>query len=166
MKNLVAVVGTVDLHIPDVPFIPIDELIIGDGIRKIEKSISGLDNYYEREKLSEENMFNKMLEEMLTFLDPVKAYNLANDSYMTIIKLLGIVNTTQLKTRYIFHICCMIERLIQDEILPYKDVDKLIQNQVRLYNKVKFSLINIEESFGITIPDTEIGYIIDMLDTQ
>ncbi len=166
MSNLVAVVGTVDLYIQEVPFIPIDELIIGDGIRKLEKSISGLDNYYEREKLSEENMFIKMLEEMLTFLDPVKAYNIVNESYLAIIKLLGVDNTTQLKIRYIFHSCCMIERLIRDEILPYKNVDKLIKKEVSLYKKIKFSLIDIEESFGITIPDTEIGYIIDMFDTQ
>ena len=32
-ENVVAVVGTIDLSIPGVPFIPIDELIIGDGIR-------------------------------------------------------------------------------------------------------------------------------------
>lgn len=166
MSNLVAVVGTVDLHIQEVPFIPIDELIIGDGIRKLEKSISGLDNYYERVKLSEENMFIKILEEMLTFLDPVKAYNIVNESYLGIIKLLGVDNTTQLKIRYIFHSCCMIERLIRDEILPYKNVDKLIKKEVSLYKKIKFSLIDIEESFGITIPDTEIGYIIDMFDTQ
>lgn len=166
INNLVAVVGTVDLHIPEIPFIPIDELIIGDGIKKIEKSISGLDNYYEREKLSEENMFIKMLEEMLTFLDPVKAYNLISDSYLSIVKLLGIDNTTQLKTRYIFHNCCMVERLIQNEVLPYKDIDKLIRKEVNLYEKIRFSLIDIEESFGITIPDTEIGYIMDMVGTQ
>lgn len=36
-KNIVAVVGIVDLYIPGIPFIPIDELIIGDGIMMLEK---------------------------------------------------------------------------------------------------------------------------------
>lgn len=60
----------------------------------------------------------------------------------------------------------MIERLIQHEILPYKNIDKIIQSKVELYNKIKLSLIIIEENFGIEIPDTEIGYIIELVDTQ
>lgn len=165
-KNIVAVVGTIDLNIPGIPFIPIDELIIGDGIKILEKNIIGSDNIYVRGKTSEDNMFIKLLEGMLTFLNPEKAYNLVNKSYLKIIKLLEMENTTQLKIRYIFHNCCMIERLIQNEILSYNDVERLIQGNITMYKRIKFALTDIEENFGITIPDTEIGYIIDLLGTQ
>ena len=60
----------------------------------------------------------------------------------------------------------MIERLIQKEVLPYKNVDELIQSRLELYSKIKLSLANIEETFGFEVPDTEIGYIIDLIDTQ
>ncbi|AEE91836.1 PTS system transcriptional activator [Tepidanaerobacter acetatoxydans Re1] len=164
--DVIAVVGTVDLHIPQVPFIPIDELIIGDGVRKLEKSITGSNNYIKSKKQSEENVFINMLEELLTFLNPIKAYNVVNDSYTATIKLLGIKDSARIKSRYIFHNCCMIERLIQNDILPYNNIDELIQKKMSIYEKVKLSLANIEEAFGITVPDTEIGYIIDLLDTQ
>ena len=165
-KNIVAVVGTIDLHIPGVPFIPIDELIIGDGIKILEKNINGPNNIYVREKISEDNMFIKLLEGMLTFLNPDKAYDLVNKSFLTLTNLLEISNLKQLKVRYIFHNCCMIERLIQKEVLPYKNVDELIQSRLELYSKIKLSLVNIEETFGFKVPDTEIGYIIDLIDTQ
>ncbi len=41
VDNLIAVVGTVDLNIPNVPYIPIDEMLIGDGLKVLEKLITG-----------------------------------------------------------------------------------------------------------------------------
>jgi len=167
INDLIAVVGTVDLQLSGVPFIPIDELIIGDGIKKIEKSISGLNaGPYEKEEISGDSVFVKLLEGMLTFLDAKKAFKFVNDSYIMLVKMLGINDTRQLKTRYIFHNCCMIERLIQNDILPYSGIEKLIKEKRDIYEKVKYTLIDIEEAFGIKVPDTEIGYIMDIFDTQ
>ena len=165
-KNIVAVVGTIDLRIPEVPFIPIDELIIGDGTKILEKNISGFNNIVTRQRASEDNMFINLLEEMLNFLNPIKVYNLVNNSFKNLSNVMKICNLKQLKVRYIFHICCMVERLIQNEVLPYKNVNELIQSRLEIYNKIKLSLVNIEETFGIKVPDTEIGYIIELIDTQ
>ena len=166
IKNVVAVVGTIDLCIPDVIFIPIDELIIGDGIKVLEKAIIGIESSsIVKERASDENMFVNVLEKMLTFLNPTKAYNLINKSFVTLINLLGIKDTKQLKVRYIFHCCCMVERLLQNDILPYQNIENHIQNKLDMYKKVKLSLVNVEEVFGIVIPDTEVGYIIDLFDT-
>ena len=166
IKNVVAVVGTIDLCIPDVIFIPIDELIIGDGIKVLEKAIIGIESSsIVKERASDENMFVNVLEKMLTFLNPTKAYNLINKSFVTLINLLGIKDTKQLKVRYIFHCCCMVERLLQNDILPYQNIEDHIQRKSDMYKKIKLSLINVEEVFGIVIPDTEIGYIIDLFDT-
>src|SRR5699024_5472668 len=74
-EEIVAVVGTVNLHIPGVPFISIDELIIGDGIKNIEKDIGGVDSYYIKERVSEQNIFIQMLEKILVFLNPIKDYD-------------------------------------------------------------------------------------------
>jgi transcriptional regulatory protein LevR len=166
IKNVVAVVGTIDLCIPDVIFIPIDELIIGDGIKVLEKAIIGIESSFVRkEKVTDENMFVNVLEKMLTFLNPTKAYNIIDKSFVTLTNLLGIKDTKQLKVRYIFHCCCMVERLLQNDILPYQNIEDHIQNKMDMYKKIKLSLINVEEVFGIVIPDTEIGYIIDLFDT-
>ena len=165
-KNIIAVVGTVDLHIPGVPFIPIDELIIGDGIKKLEKNINSFYNVHARERVSEDSMLIKLLEGTLSFLNPEKAYYLASKSFLTLSNLIKIDNIKQTKVRYIIHCCCMIERLIQKESLPYNDIDKLIQSRLGVYNKIKLSLAIIEETFGLEVPDTEIGYIIELINTQ
>ncbi|GMG95342.1 sigma 54-interacting transcriptional regulator [Tepidimicrobium xylanilyticum] len=165
-KNIIAVVGTIDLTIPGVPFIPIDELIIGDGIKILEKNISGLNRMYFKERVSEDNMLTKLLEKILSFLNPEKAYNLANKSFITLTNLLKLDNSDQIKVRYIIHCCCMIERLIQKEALPYKDIEELIEARQKVYRKIRLSLASIEETFGFKVPDTEIGYIIELIDTQ
>ena len=132
----------------------------------MEKNIDGLNNVHVKEKISEDNMLIKLLEGMLTFLNPDKAYNLASKSFLTLIKFSKNGQYKQIKVRYIFHNCCMIERLIQKEVLPYKDIEKLIRSRLEAYNKIKLSLVNIEETFGFKVPDTEIGYIIELIDTR
>jgi len=165
-EEIVAVVGTVNLHIPGVPFISIDELIIGDGIKNIEKAIGGVDSYYIKERVSGQNIFIQMLEKILVFLNPIKAYDYVNKSYIKIIGILNIDNSEQLKIKYIIHVACMIERLLQNEFLPYKDIDSLIKSEEVMYKGIRSSLTNIEEVFGIEIPDTEIGYIIELLNND
>ena len=59
----------------------------------------------------------------------------------------------------------MVERFLQNDILPYQNIEEHIQNKLDIYKRVKLSLANVEEVFGIVIPDTEIGYIIDLFDT-
>ncbi|MCR2044260.1 sigma 54-interacting transcriptional regulator [Anaerosalibacter massiliensis] len=165
-EEIVAVVGTVNLHIPGVPFISMDELIIGDGIKNIERIIGGVDSHYIKKRVSEQNIFVQMLEKILVFLNPIKAYNYVNKSYIETIGILNIDNSEQLKIRYIFHVSCMIERLLQKESLPYKDIDNLIKSKKLMYEGIKNSLVNIEEAFGIKVPDTEIAYIIELLDND
>ena len=165
-EEIVAVVGTVNLHIPGVPFISMDELIIGDGIKNIERIIGGVDSHYIKKRVSEQNIFVQMLEKILVFLNPIKAYDYVNKSYIETIGILNIDNLEQLKIRYIFHVSCMIERLLQKESLPYKDIDNLIKSKKLMYKGIKNSLVNIEEAFGIKVPDTEIAYIIELLDND
>lgn len=165
-EEIVAVVGTVNLHIPGVPFISMDELIIGDGIKNIERIIGGVDSHYIKKRVSEQNIFVQMLEKILVFLNPIKAYDYVNKSYIETIGILNIDNLEQLKIRYIFHVSCMIERLLQKESLPYKDIDNLIKSKKLMYKGIKNSLVNIEEAFGIKVPNTEIAYIIELLDND
>lgn len=165
-ENVIAVVGTIDLSIPGVPFIPIDELIIGNGIKILEKNIDGFNNVHVKGEISQDNILRKLLEGILSFLDADKAYNLASKSFLTLSNFLKTDNIEQIKVRYIIHCCCMMERLIQKEALPYKDIEKLIRSRLEAYNKIKLSLVNIEETFGFKVPDTEIGYIIELIDTR
>lgn len=162
--EILAVVGSVDLNIPGVPYISIDEVIIGEGIKRIENLICG-----EQYNISFSPKSKKTLLELLTdaliFLYPDKAYNTVNKSFQYINKKINIENYKGKEIRYILHCCCMIERLIQGEALPYEKITELIESKDKMYKVIKDSLEIVEETFGIEIPDTEIGYIIDLFDT-
>ena len=169
IENVVAIVGTIDLHIYGVPFIPIDELIVGNGIKRIKK-ILNTSNYDDEadktvEKIVEKNVLIEVLSKTLLFLDSSKAYQLIITSLNNISNCLQIKNHQQIIARYVLHCACMIERLIQKESLPYTDIENFIKLKEEKYSIVKNALIQIEEAFGINIPDTEIGYIIEIIDT-
>ncbi len=165
-EEIIAVVGTVNLKIPTVPYISLDEIIIGDGFRKIEKLIMFNDN----EGVASTNVPNylveKVLKEYLTFLDPCKTYKIVDDTFKKLNELITIKDYKKMKIKYIVHSCCMVERLVLNKPMAYKNVKTLIQNKNNLYRAIRKSLVLIEETFNIKIPDTEVGYIIDIFDTQ
>ena len=60
----------------------------------------------------------------------------------------------------------MVERALKKEPLSYDNIDESIRNAPMLYKNIKESLKIVEETFGMEIPDTEIGYIMDLIDTH
>ncbi|TCW32002.1 PRD domain-containing protein [Thermohydrogenium kirishiense] len=60
----------------------------------------------------------------------------------------------------------MIERVIKGESLPYINLNQIKSSQNKMFNMIKKHFEIVEEVFGITIPDTELAYIIEMIDTN
>jgi len=167
VKNVLAVVGTVDLILKGVPYIPIDDVVIGDGLSKIEKLITGeiyIGN--NKNKHVESNEILKILSDGLTFLNPIKAYDVLGNSFKKLEKLIIIQNHDRIKIGYIIHCCYMIERCLKNESLPYNNIDESINSNINLYNLLKSVLEPVEEMFGTEIPNTELGYLIDMIDAS
>lgn len=167
-EGIISVVGSVDLKIPGVPYIPIDEMLIGNGFTKLKNIINKL--YGKQASKSDTdiqipNLTAAMLENSLNFLNPIKAYNTINSSYSEIIKSLKIKDSEHFRISFLFHCCCMIERSLKKEPLPYERIDELIKCKPGMYGNIKKSLQVIEETFGTEIPDKEIGYLMDLVDT-
>ncbi|MBA1335932.1 MAG: NtrC family Transcriptional regulator, ATPase domain [Firmicutes bacterium] len=164
--DVLAVVGTVDLALQGVPFISIDEIILGEGFRRIENIISNSTDTSCSRISSDYNVIIRILEDTLGFINPYKAYEVISDSFELLSETYSFEDNKELKIKYIFHFSSMIERLIRKEPLSYKNIKSTITKNNDLYRDVRDSSAIIEECFGIEIPDTEIGYIIDMLDTH
>ncbi|MBU3109999.1 sigma 54-interacting transcriptional regulator [Clostridium lacusfryxellense] len=165
LEDILAVVGTVEIKLPGVPYIPIDDVVIGDGLRKIEKLITGeiyISN--DKNKHVESNEILKILSEGLTFLNPNKAYEVISNSFKELEKLNIVRNHDRIKIGYIIHCCFMIERCLIKESFPYNKVDELINSNMNLYSLLKKVLEPVEEIFGTEIPNSELGYLIDMFD--
>ncbi|MPW25621.1 PRD domain-containing protein [Alkalibaculum sp. M08DMB] len=164
-NNAVAVIGTLDLKIENVPYIPTDEIIEENGVKRLE-SILGLQEYNNKEitQLTDSDIIH-ILGVTLVFLNPQKIYNALKTRYYSILNELNSVDNDKLKTKFFIHCSCMVERLIKNESIYYQNTNQKIKEYIKLYNILCFNFEEIEEIFGISIPDTEICYIIDLFNT-
>ncbi|VYT93813.1 PRD domain-containing protein [Clostridium tertium] len=111
-----------------------------------------------------EDKFLDALEQTTTFLNTKKAYNLLNEILNNITDKLNIIQNDGLTVKFLFHCLSMLERVIKNGALEYKNFRKVKDSKANLFELVKSSFQDIENSFGITIPDSELTYIVELLD--
>ncbi|MCR1899108.1 sigma 54-interacting transcriptional regulator [Irregularibacter muris] len=162
--NIIALIGSVNLKIESIPYISTDEILVKDGLDKINNMIAELgfdvpNNYHFA------NLSMRLIEESLSFLNPEKTYEILEITLQEILNKLKIDNTDGLYIRFLLHGSYMLERVIKKEPLPYKDIATYIQQHSDLYNVIRQSFKKVEEIFSIKIPNTEIGYLVEMIDT-
>ncbi|MGL4572810.1 MAG: sigma-54-dependent transcriptional regulator [Clostridium sp.] len=133
--------------------------LIGKSVKidKLSKEGNSLNLDYRERSIN-------MLRDIVTFIDVKKIANLLEEVLMNI----GVDCKKSIDEityiKFLFHCSCMIERVIRKEPLPYNNLlcSKLKKEQ--LFVVVKDRFIIVEEVFGITIADSEIAYIVEMLD--
>ena len=166
-KEILAVVGTADLQLDSVPYIPLDEIVAGTGIEKLEKILNGKKNKKtgseKTDKVIDERVFVTALRELLEFLDAEKIVSVVLDGFYECEKKLEIPNLREKIVRYTIHIACMAERLVRKEILPYHNINELKERHQIVFEVVGEVLKPIEEMFQIEIPVTEKAYIVELL---
>ena len=58
------------------------------------------------------------------------------------------------------------ERIEKSERNLDEKIDELIAAKPALYHAVKLGMMILEEEFKCSVPDTEIGYVMDLFDTE
>ncbi len=162
LADILVFVGTLNPKIEGIPYISTDEILIHNGLERISWMIDGR----KMEGNSIPSLTFKAIEDSLSFLNPRKSYELLAQALDDIVEDLDIEKTQHLKVSFMMHNSCMIERVIRKEVLPYQNISSLIHSKKDIYQTIKKSFQNIEDIFSVQIPDTEIGYIIDMIDTD
>ncbi|WP_243159321.1 sigma-54-dependent transcriptional regulator [Clostridium sp. cel8] len=114
-------------------------------------------------KLEYQDRIVNMLEDMLTFLDVRKISQVLNKVIVNIANHYNKIVSDILFVKFLFHCSCMVERVIRNDILPYKNVEIIKNENKELFYIVKDEFTIVEEVFGIKIPDSEFAYIIEML---
>ena len=112
------------------------------------------------------NLLVDAVDKILVFLDSSKACNILNKILDNIVHDLNKPLDNSLITKFIFYCSSMLERLIRKEPFKYKNINYLVEKQNKLFNIIRNNLKILEESFAITIPDTEIAYIVEIFDTH
>ena len=102
------------------------------------------------------------LSDIATFIDVRKATDLLGQSLNDILHYYKQPMTDNVFVKFIFHSICMLERIIRKEPLPYKNYSELEKHHENLFNIIRKTFSSIEEIYGITIPDTELSYVVEM----
>ncbi|WP_017211233.1 sigma-54-dependent transcriptional regulator [Clostridium beijerinckii] len=105
-----------------------------------------------------------MLEEILTFLSAKKASKTLDEVLKNIASFYGKDIDDAMYIKFLFHCSCMIERAIRNETLPYKKISQIKSAKEQLFEVIKNNFILVEEVFGIHIPNSELAYIVEMVD--
>jgi transcriptional regulator with AAA-type ATPase domain/transcriptional regulatory protein LevR len=105
-----------------------------------------------------------ILDKILIFLNPQKACHLLNTVLDNILENLNKPINNSLNIKFIFHSACMIERVIRKESYHYNDLKVIKKKNPKLFKTIKNNFQIVEETFAISIPDTEIAYIVEIFD--
>jgi len=112
-----------------------------------------------------ENLIN-ILGQTLTFLNPDKAFESLNIVLESISGEISENIDEELIVKFVFHCACMIERVIKNDALAYKNIEKVIDERLESMSMLKSKFKIVEETFNIVIDESELGYVLEIIDTH
>lgn len=160
--QIIAVVGIKNPHI-DAPFIPLEQIISGQG-DIILREIVGGKNFA---KTKETNVVLKRfcedgLEEMLLYLNPNKIVPILLNFIDDIETKLKVKWDNPQKLKLVVHVGCALERMVVHEGLTF-DVSRLYEVDKRKFTIVKQAAEVFKNILQIELIDDELYYIVTML---
>jgi len=164
-KNVLAVVGTVDLGIPGVPFISVDEFILDNGRIQLYSLMNHTSIQTEENKKIEgegDELVVSILGWLLNFLDREPLAVFLERAYLDIVNLSGLRETKEQKIRFISHVGCMVERLMRKEVLPFCDNENMLTEHEGLTEQIQHALASLCEFYSIQLPPAELAYIVEL----
>ncbi|MEW6696299.1 MAG: sigma-54-dependent transcriptional regulator [Bacillota bacterium] len=130
-----------------------------------DENIRHINQMEDQENYFKTNLINT-LEKTLTFLNPQKVYHTL---YLTLDGITNQLNKeldNDILVKFLFHCSCMVERVIKDEPLFYRNLDRIRAERGKILAILKQVFENVEDTFGISIPDSELAYVLEMIDTH
>jgi transcriptional regulatory protein LevR len=166
-KKILAVIGTVDLGLVNIPYIPLEELVLGTGIAKLIDIIKG-DSYNANSIIIDEDIEEitlSALKRLLEFCDAQKLFNILDLTIKNLEK--DCEHYSQnIYLRFITHTACMVERLIKNISLVHNKTKSVLKKYENNYLNLKNNLNILEETYGIRIPDEEYAYMLELLNDE
>ncbi|MFZ5969843.1 MAG: sigma 54-interacting transcriptional regulator [Bacillota bacterium] len=154
-KKILAVVGTIDINTPDIPFITAKDVLVGSGIEKLQQIIDTETVYYK---------IATSLKYHLKTVDSHKVILTVKTIIEQIQKELGIELTKDVLVGMLLHICFMIEKTKRGEPLAqYKNKQQIFAKYSREFDVIQQNMKEIEGQFDIQIGVDEICYITETI---
>lgn len=163
--DVLALVGTLDPSIPDVPYISLDTLISGQGndtLLALFGAITTAGNVTLINERIVKNFSLRRVIESVTILDTSKVINQVEQFLARYQHLAAVTVPNDRKVALYIHVSCLIERLIrQAAIQSYAGRRAQCQRKHLAALCEAFSVI--EASYSVKIPEAELFYIQDIL---
>lgn len=171
-EQVIAIIGTFNINIPDIPFISLEELFSAKGIQKLIK-IMDLKNYAKSRDYNKtiEGISKKFIKSItlqsiinyLTILNPEKILSEMEEVLEQICDRLNYNITREKRFRFLIHSCCMVERLLTvKSTFEYKLPDNY-QNNKKEICVIKSAFKEIEKTYNINLNDKELFCLYDLL---
>lgn len=165
--DVLGIIGTENPNIEDVPFISLEDLIIGKGTEQLLDWIKGsasvdmLDNF--NNQLIKNFSLNRVIN-TVTILDTEKVIKEIEIFLDCLERLWRCRISNDRKIALYVHVSCLIERLIRNmPIENYRVSDKMLYCQEKEVNEIQEAFSVIEKNYSVKIPDSELRYVFDIL---
>lgn len=161
--EVLAIVGTLDPHLADLPWISLDSLISGQGSRPLMRIFGELatsEQVSEINNLLLKNFSLRRVIESVTILDTAKVINQVEQFLLRYEHLAGCDVPNDRKVALYVHISCLIERLIRNASPSHYSGRQCPESELVILREA-FSVI--ESGYSVKIPAVELYYIHDIL---
>lgn len=165
-----AIIGTFQTELPDVPFIPLDVLFSEKGIERLMivfgYDMANQENEKIKDVISSRYIQNLSLEAVVNYvnvLNPQKLLIEMTKVYSQICRQLDINPGKLVMLRFMIHCCCLVERLaVNPDSNIVTSYHPTREHEEELY-VIKLSFRNIELAYNIKFPPVELQYIFDLI---
>lgn len=161
--EILFIVGTMNPQTKAYPFISVEELVQQKNADLINRLLSKVLNKEQLTLFNQNLIKNFSLQNLLqylTILNPEKIINHVEQILAEIQHQLNITLSSSAVVGLYLHISCLIERLITNRyIASYQDIEQFQRKHNDFIKIVKAAFSEVEESYYVEIPISEIGYL-------
>lgn len=164
--NILAVVGVDDPGIPGIPYFGLEEIISGEKISKLKRTLSQVAT---REQLNNvetqlvKNFSLNRIIDSLTIISPEKVMPLIEKYIEKLKQDMNVDITNRIQIALYVHIASMIERVVRGNGIGVYNGDNHEIKHDKSFSVIKKDISVIEREFSIKINDPEIALIRDII---
>lgn len=170
-KKPIAIVGSINPDINEIPFITLDEVVLHNGLEKIilllDIKINITSNNISKDLTKDIiiNITSDTVDKYLTVLSATKVKSVILTFINNIESKLKISMNNSSLTKIFIHLACLIERiLIKDYILnSQEEINSYTKQNIKIISIIIESLAPIEDTFSIKIPDNELYFLCEII---
>lgn len=170
--NIIAVIGTHNPGIKEVPFFLLEDLVSGNresDFRRLMEEFIPKDSVENINQLIVKNFSLESVINNLTILNPNKVLDQLEAAISQLQAELNVKFTNEINICLFIHLSCLIERLItktQINDIDNSEVTKFSECNKNFILICKKSFSDIEKMYSVSIPDPEVYFIYEILNSK